>query len=509
MLRIALAVLMLPAPLICASTYGEEPESLPKHVPPLSVPAEPTFIRSELRRELHAGIVVKVGNRKQLFLDDDFLVESSRGIRRVFNQPVKDAGNPVFVPERPWEYGGITGGTVLHEDGLFRMWYRCHYGQHETRDHGQIMRTAYATSEDGVNWDRPVLGQIEFNGSKNNNLVYGNMTAGYGIHSARLVHTPSDPDPQKRYKMLLTFVRHKPPRWGFGAAFSPDGIHWQGHPEPVKIDYHKHYGSFNTVIFDTLSQTYVAYYQRRPQYAFPQPYMPSGTRYMGRMESKDFVNWTDSNYLAHGPDHDDPIGSDLFEPAPFQYADAAYVYLNAALWYDEYTDQLWVRLGSSRDNLIWRWVGDRQPFIPNGPEGSWDSMMIHPMFVPPVIYNDELYFYYTCKTTKERPYRGVGKNDGLLAKAGHPRGYEDFLLFSVGVAKLRLDGFVSLVGGVRTGSFTTHPIQFSGSALELNVDAATSIGATRDKDDVPEALDFGVYVEILDESGNVIPGFSR
>ena len=487
----------------------QEPESLPRIVPRVGVPAKPPIKRGAMARELHGGVVINVADRKQLFLDDLFLVESSRGIRRVFHQPVKDARNPVFVPDRPWEHGGITGGTVLHEGGRFRMWYRPHYGQHEVPGNGQIMRTAYATSEDGVSWDRPVLGLIEYNGSKNNNLVFGNKTAGYGIHSARVVHTPWEHDPQRRYKMLLTFVRHKPPRWGFGAAFSPDGIRWRAHPKPVKVDYHKHYGSFNTVFFDTLLQRYVAYYQRRPQQQFPQPFMPSGARYMGRMESKDFVNWTDANYLAHGPDAEDPIGTDLFEPAPFQYADAAYVYLNAAVWYDEYTDQTWVRLASSRDNLIWRWVGDRKPFIPNGPEGSWDSMMIHPMFVPPVILNDELYFYYTAKTTKERPYRGVGKNDGSLAKAGHPRGYEDFCLFSVGLAKLRRDGFVSLVAGVRTGSFTTQPIQFSGSVLQLNVDAATTIGATRDKKDVTAALDHGVRVEMLDESGSVIPGFSR
>ena len=56
---------------------------------------------------------------------------------------------------------------------------------------------------------------------------------------------------------------------------------------------------------------------------------------MGRMESQDFLNWTDPNYLAHGPDQTDLIGMDLFEPSPFQYSEAAYVYLNAAVWYDD------------------------------------------------------------------------------------------------------------------------------------------------------------------------------
>ena len=486
----------------------QEPARLPKSVPPVGVPKQSPITRGERSIALHGGVVINVRDQKQLFLDDRFLVESSHGIRRVLNQPIKDERNPILVPERPWEHGGITGGTILHQGGLFRMWYRPHYGQHEVPGNGQILRTAYATSKDGITWERPLVGLIEYQGSKKNNLVLGNKAAGYGIHSSRVVHTPWDRDPQQQYKMLLTFVRHKPPRWGFGTAFSPDGIRWTAHPEPVKVDYHKHYGSFNTVFFDTLSERYVAYYQRRPQQKFPQPFSPSQKRYMGRMESKDFVNWTDPNYLAHGPDQTDPVGMDLFEPSPFQYSEASYVYLNAAAWYDEFTDQTWVRLGSSRDNLIWQWVGERRPFIPNGHQGTWDSMMIHPIFVPPVIYQDEVYFYYTAKTTKERPYRGIGKNDGALAKAGHPGGYEDFCLFSVGLAKLRLDGFVSLVAGVGTGSFTTRPIQFSGSKLELNVNAATTIGATREPTEITPDLDYGVRVEILDERGRVIPGFA-
>jgi hypothetical protein len=136
-------------------------------------------------------------------------------------------------------------------------------------------------------------------------------------------------------------------------------------------------------------------------------------------------------------------------------------------------------------------------------------MFLHPMFVPPAVIGDELYFYYTSKTTKTKPYRGVGKNDGALAKAGHKRGYEDICRFSVGLAKLRLDGFVALIGGVRTGSCTTHPIRFSGKTLELNVDAATLIGATRSKDKITPNLHHGVRVEILDELGRVIPGFTR
>ena len=56
----------------------------------------------------------------------------------------------------------------------------------------------------------------------------------------------------------------------------------------------------------------------------------------------------------------------------------------------------------------------------------------------------------------------------------------------------RLDGFVSL-DAPYGGRFTTPPIRFSGSRLELNLDTGGG-GQAR--------------VEILDESGRAVPGFS-
>ena len=51
----------------------------------------------------HVGRYLDIGDRKQLFLDDGFLVERSEGIRYVINKPVKHPANPLIVPDRPWE----------------------------------------------------------------------------------------------------------------------------------------------------------------------------------------------------------------------------------------------------------------------------------------------------------------------------------------------------------------------------------------------------------------------
>jgi hypothetical protein len=57
----------------------------------------------------------------------------------------------------------------------------------------------------------------------------------------------------------------------------------------------------------------------------------------------------------------------------------------------------------------------------------------------------------------------------------------------------RLDGFVSADAAFEGGEFTTPPLRFAGSKLVLNINAS-AMGTCK--------------VEILDEQGNVLPGYS-
>ena len=48
----------------------QEPESLPRIVPRVGVPAKPPIQHGAMPRELHGGVVINVPGRKQLFLND-------------------------------------------------------------------------------------------------------------------------------------------------------------------------------------------------------------------------------------------------------------------------------------------------------------------------------------------------------------------------------------------------------------------------------------------------------
>ena len=231
----------------------------------------------------------------------------------------------------------------------------------------------------------------------------------------------------------------------------------------------------------------MAYVRRRIRRRFPPerrfPSEPTALRYVGRAESKDFVNWTSPEVVVIGPDEFDPLEADYYGAGAFRYGDNAYFMMTP--FFDHATDQVHLRLATSRENVTWRLAGDRKPFLPNGEPGSWDSMQTYP-FVPAVIKDDQIHIYYLGLDAGHYGGKSIGE---YRSSAG------------VGLATLPLDGFVSLQAGYLPGVVTTWPLKFSGSSLFLNAVAT----------DVNEETwpDHGIDVEILDEEGYAIPEFSR
>ena len=110
-----------------------------------------------------AAIDINVG--RQLFVDD-FLVDSTQGIVRVYNHPTKALDAPVIWPEtdlerevdpkRPYRFAPVAGATSggLWWDPVkkvFRLWYEA----------GWMKYLCYAESKDGVAWERKDLGVVK------------------------------------------------------------------------------------------------------------------------------------------------------------------------------------------------------------------------------------------------------------------------------------------------------------------------------------------------------------
>jgi hypothetical protein len=153
---------------------------------------------------------------------DDF--PTLQGAQRQLEPAEKCIENPVLRP-RPGEWDG-TGckvyGTVLYDSSerLFKMWYS---GTTDTpdsihRSQGSPRSVGYAYSYDRVHWDRPRLGLIDFNGSKENNLVLLDAQAPNVFLTAEEAH----PD-----RLYLMITEH-----GFHAnrtklLWSSDRFHWK------------------------------------------------------------------------------------------------------------------------------------------------------------------------------------------------------------------------------------------------------------------------------------------
>ena len=197
--------------------------------------------------------LVEIGNRKQLFIDD-YMIQSLTNAKQVLNTAVKEPSNPVLRPDRPWEGRFSPVSKVIYDPvkKLFKMWYSTS-GDWRAEPGGQLVefqwtdtgtvrelvdapyryvgiygnykyRLCYATSKDGVHWEKPNLGKVEFDGSRNNNLLPDGGRA-------PTFEDPNETDPAKRYKSIAMTRTKNPPGMQLHVYYSPDGFNWT--PEPT------------------------------------------------------------------------------------------------------------------------------------------------------------------------------------------------------------------------------------------------------------------------------------
>ena len=269
---------------------------------------------------------IELGPGVHLFVDDH-IVEKMTHVWRGLNTPGKHQNNPLIKPDRPWEgYLVLQPGTVIfdEEEQIFKMWYNT-IGTHDRPYIEDYL--CYATSKDGITWEKPDLGLVEFQGSKSNNIFL--KWSGW-THC--VIKDKRDPDPSRRYKLLYWLTQERD-QCGIWVAFSPDGKRWTKYAEKAVVPCWATGDTFQVMQHPETGQ-YILYHKTisRP------------IRKVSRMVSDDFIHWRDSRQVLE-PDKYDPPDTQFYGLSAFPYGNQ---FLGLLWVYHTYTQFMDMQLVSSQ-----------------------------------------------------------------------------------------------------------------------------------------------------------------
>jgi len=404
---------------------------------------------------------------KRLFVDNDLIADMS-GLRKVFHSPTKHSGNPVLGEDHRWEHGTIYPHSMLYDDRQqgFHAWYRAvdePNGTSEVQEHA-----CYAWSSDGIAWEKPALGLIDYRGSTQNNII--------GTSTPLAVMFNNDPELTPR--RFLGFWSGK---GAFSLVFrsSDDGIHWEDLPIPET-------GDLRQNAAETPPDPLARYYTTGQCWAGTNAW-GAGRRGVMRCETADLVHWG-ARRVACARESDDPENLEFYTmDTATRHIDEIYGGLHFGFLSSFHTDlegrrnpinsaamsgTIDVALVLSRDSVDWWRPNGLEPFLPLGSEGEFDSGMI---FLSSMIEHESRLFFH---------YGGWDIEHGQLMDSPEKLGRCD-----IGLAHLRLDGFASIESSDARGTLITHPFVVSGEMLDVNVDSSNG----------------AMTVEIGDEAGIALP----
>ena len=330
---------------------------------------------------------LEVGSAKQVFIDGRF-VEAGAGVELVVNRP-RITGEKLVTGDKPWEDFWVGGYmSVMQEGDRIRLWYECA----DTRGGDHV---AYAESTDGgATWVKPELGVIEYQGSRDNNLVVA------GIHGATVFGNRPDAPEGERYCLFVGSPNK--------AFVSADGFHWNPKGEVPFLNMGGRSGldSQNVMMWDTRIAKYVAY---------PRLNDPKLMRTVARAESDTFGNFPDPA-IVFSRDDLDPPELDFYTSAAIEYPFAADAYYMFPAAYHHTPPPppndgpIDVQFAASRDGIHWV-RPDRRPIIRLGFDGAWNAGC---MYAGRGLsrHGDELSLYYKANDITHGAYPALKREPG-------------------------------------------------------------------------------------------------
>ena len=399
---------------------------------------------------------------------DSRIIDETVDAKLTVGEVSKHPQNPLFAEDKPWEprFDNVYANVIYDEDDeIYKCWYnpfiideRVTCVPPEKRnpeslnysdvkpDHRE-MGLCYAVSTDGIGWDKPDIGLVEFDGDKRNNLLVRE------IHGAGVFKDYRETDPARRYKM---FHCGNPQ---MEVVFSADGLHWD---DPIPIAEIEAHGTHANAFWAPSLGKYVGITRQHAD----------GLRLVTRGESSDFVNWTKDKTVLLGPNSRLQAHDMIVFPTH-----GIYIGLFGMMTYPEDPKdsaagvKQHVELAWSPDTFTWHRIQEGVPLIGNTPGGAarygempydWGTIFAS----APIFLGDEIRIYYGACDWYFFDWR-----KGYLALATlRPDGWAGYEPVSAGTEAL----------------ITTEALDFDGE----------TVGITADVRDDGE-----IRVAILDEAG--------
>ncbi len=417
---------------------------------------------------------IALDHQRELFVDHH-VIDSLTELRLQMHSP-RDEGI-AFRFDKPWEGPFCGYCTVLRDGDRLRLYYR---GKPTAVKDGSDEVGCVAESTDGLNWRRPRLDLIDFQGSRDNNIVLSQPQLAHNF-APMLDSNPSAPKEQ-RYKALGgTQVS------GLIAFASADGLDWKKLQEaPVltkdqvvsQIDgVNWVFDSQNLAFWSDTEKKYFAYFR----------VVRDKIRRIARAESDDFVHWSKLQLMEYRSNDATEVPLEqLYTNQTTPYFRAPHIYVSTAARFmpkrsvlnKEEAEKLSVNLSYFLDTS--------DAILQTTRGGATYNRTFMGAFIRPGIGPQNWVSrtnYLASGIVQTGPTEmSVYLNQDYAQPTAHLHRYS-----------LRLDGFASLHAEYETGEMVTKPFTFRGDRLMLNY--STSAAG-------------GIRIEIQDETEKPIPGYS-
>ena len=445
---------------------------------------------------------IDIGNRRELLVDDHLIESMAGGTVLKLHHPTTQ--EIAITHDAPWEGSGCGYHSIFKDGDKYRMYYKA--WQLSVKENklkvGDANFTCYAESTNGITWTKPNLGLVEYpkgSGDKNNNIVIGLFRETWmkdakpdPVHPAVFLDTNPNCPKDARYKAILRSRGEK----GLLALKSADGLHWSLMSDKPVITAGA-FDSQNLAFWDPVRKEYRAYWRIFTAGVTDKDnWKPAGFRDIRTAVSKDMITWTGLKDLKYTDSPNEHLYTNQIQP----YYRAPHLFIGFPTRYVErgwnksmealpevkhrkmrsaVTDRYGMAITeglfmSSRDGVTFkRWP---EAFLRPGIErkGTW--------------HYGHQYLGWQIVETKST-LEGAPNEMSLYATEAYWTGKCDKLRRYT----MRLDGFVSASAPLSGGTFITKQLTFKGKELKLNFSSSAA---------------GGIKVEIRDENGKAIPGYS-